>query len=117
MSMGMGDISADVSMQGVERLDAFELETLIPSEPSKDDFISSSIVKRADESHGPHPESRLMREEDELGEGDHQFVEYTSAQERIAVGKKSRKVQASKRKDAMKEMIADAEETNEEMDE
>lgn len=37
-----------------------------------------------------------------------EFAEYTSAQERIALGKKSRKVEASKRRDAMKEMIADA---------
>jgi hypothetical protein len=35
-----------------------------------DDFISLSVVKRPEESQGPHPESRLMREEDELGEGD-----------------------------------------------
>lgn len=37
-----------------------------------------------------------------------EFAEYTSAQERIALGKKSRKVEASKRRDAMKDMIADA---------
>lgn len=37
-----------------------------------------------------------------------EFAEFTSAQERIALGKKSRKVEASKRRDAMKEMIADA---------
>lgn len=37
-----------------------------------------------------------------------EFAEYTSAQERIALGKKSRKVEASQRRDAMKEMIADA---------
>jgi hypothetical protein len=36
----------------------------------EDDFISLSVVKRAEESQGPHPESRLVREEDELGEGD-----------------------------------------------
>lgn len=37
-----------------------------------------------------------------------EFAEYTSAQERIALGKKSRKKEASQRRDAMKEMIADA---------
>jgi len=37
-----------------------------------------------------------------------EFAEYTSAQERIALGKKSRKLEASKRRDAMKELIADA---------
>ena len=36
-----------------------------------------------------------------------EFAEYTSAQERIALGKKSRKVEAAKRRDTMKEMIAD----------
>jgi GC-rich sequence DNA-binding factor len=35
----------------------------------EDDFISLSVVRRSEES-GPHPESRLVREEDELGEGD-----------------------------------------------
>ena len=37
-----------------------------------------------------------------------EFAEYTSAQERIALGKKSKKLEASKRRDNMKEMIADA---------
>ena len=37
-----------------------------------------------------------------------EFAEYTSAQERIALGKKSRKAEAAKRRDTMIEMIADA---------
>jgi hypothetical protein len=37
-----------------------------------------------------------------------EYAEYTSAQERIALGKKSKKLEASKRKDTMQEMIADA---------
>lgn len=36
----------------------------------EEDFISLSISKREDMPQGPHPESRLVREEDELGEGD-----------------------------------------------
>lgn len=36
-----------------------------------------------------------------------EYAEYTSAQERIALGKKARKVEASKRRDIMMEMIAD----------
>jgi GC-rich sequence DNA-binding factor len=36
-----------------------------------------------------------------------EFAEYTSAQERIALGKKSGKAEAAKRRDAMKEMIED----------
>ncbi|KIJ62603.1 hypothetical protein HYDPIDRAFT_30203 [Hydnomerulius pinastri MD-312] len=78
------------------------------------DYISLSVTKRSDVSQGPHPESRLVREEDELGEGDDEYAEYTSAQERIALGKKSRKIEVSKRKDAMQEMIADADEEDEE---
>ncbi len=35
-----------------------------------EDFISLSLTKRDDFSQGPHPESRLMREEDELGDAD-----------------------------------------------
>ncbi|KAG6878518.1 hypothetical protein C0993_005449, partial [Termitomyces sp. T159_Od127] len=79
-----------------------------------EDFISLSVVRGADALEGPHPASRLVREEDELGEGDDEFAEYTSAQERIALGKKSRKAEAAKRRDAMKEMIADAEDEDEE---
>ncbi|KAG6377125.1 nineteen complex-related protein 2-domain-containing protein [Boletus reticuloceps] len=71
-------------------------------------YISLSVTKRADISQGPHPESRLMREEDEVGEGDDEYAEYTSAQERIALGKKARKAETSKRRDTMKEMIAEA---------
>ena len=37
-----------------------------------------------------------------------EFADFTSAQERIALGKKSKKVEASKRRDEMKELIEDA---------
>lgn len=73
-----------------------------------EDFVSLSLTQRSDVDQGPHPESRLMREDDEVGEGDDEYAEYTSAQERIALGKKSRKVEARQRRDAMEEMIADA---------
>jgi GC-rich sequence DNA-binding factor len=36
---------------------------------TSEDFISLSVTKR-DNNLGPHPESRLVREEDELGEAD-----------------------------------------------
>lgn len=36
----------------------------------EEDFISLSVAKLEDGPKGPHPESRLMREEDELGEGE-----------------------------------------------
>jgi GC-rich sequence DNA-binding factor len=35
-----------------------------------DEFISLSVAKAGDVPQGPHPESRLVREEDELGEGE-----------------------------------------------
>ncbi|KAJ7069752.1 nineteen complex-related protein 2-domain-containing protein [Mycena amicta] len=130
MSMDVDISTADISFQDVQ-----ESATFIPSESSikhardrrgllrkmgvsdENDFISLSVAKRSDEYQGPHPESRLVREEDDLGEGDDEYAEYTSAQERIALGKKSRKVEASKRRDEMKELIADAEEVDEETDE
>ncbi|KAF7314405.1 GC-rich sequence DNA-binding factor-like protein [Mycena kentingensis (nom. inval.)] len=129
MSMDIDISSADISAQDVQ-------ESYIPSQSSiqqakerrdrlrksgvaaESDFISLSVVRRpADEDQGPHRESRLVREEDELGEGDDEYAEYTSAQERIALGKKSRKLEANKRRDEMKELIADAEEVDEETDE
>ncbi|TFK91874.1 GCFC-domain-containing protein [Polyporus arcularius HHB13444] len=82
-----------------------------------EDFISLSLTKRDDFSQGPHPESRLMREEDELGDADDEYAEFTSAQERIALGKKSRKKEAQKRRAEMNEMIIDAEEEDEETQE
>jgi len=66
-----------------------------------------------------------VREEDELGEADDgvwfpnvifivlsdgihsEFAEYTSAQERIALGKKGRKAEAKKRREEMESLIAD----------
>jgi GC-rich sequence DNA-binding factor len=35
-----------------------------------DEYISLSLTTRDDEYRGPHPESRLMREDDDLGQGD-----------------------------------------------
>ncbi|XP_006462556.1 hypothetical protein AGABI2DRAFT_179259 [Agaricus bisporus var. bisporus H97] len=81
---------------------------------NEEDYVSLSVTKREDIDAGPHPESRLAREEDELGEGDDEFAEYTSAQERIALGKKARKKAAVDRRTAMQELIADADEEDEE---
>ncbi|PIL22749.1 hypothetical protein GSI_15442 [Ganoderma sinense ZZ0214-1] len=86
----------------------------IRSNKGGDDYISLSLSKRDDFSQGPHPESRLMREDDELGDAADEFAEYTSAQERVALGKKSRKQEAQKRRAEMNEMIVDAEEEDEE---
>lgn len=46
-------------------------ERMRETKPSEEDgFISLSVTRRDAEYKGPHPESRLVREEDELGEGD-----------------------------------------------
>ncbi|KAH9980300.1 nineteen complex-related protein 2-domain-containing protein [Lactifluus volemus] len=82
-----------------------------------DEYISLSLTKRDDEYQGPHPESRLMREDDDLGEGDDDFAEYTSAKARIPLGKKARKMEASKHREEMQDLIADAEEVDEETQE
>ncbi|KAF9077506.1 nineteen complex-related protein 2-domain-containing protein [Rhodocollybia butyracea] len=124
------DMSMDISMdlEDVSVVDITDADTLIHTEStikqakerrervrktgvsSSEDYISLSVTRRV-EDQGPHPESRLVREEDELGEGDDEFAEYTSAQERIALGKKSRKAEASKRREMMQELITEA--TNE----
>ncbi|TFY79609.1 hypothetical protein EWM64_g4406 [Hericium alpestre] len=128
------DISMDVDASGatmVSAVDLVETEMAIPSQssvlaakqkrerlrgiaPADEDFISLSVTRREDTYQGPHPESRLVREEDELGEAEDEFAEYTSAQERIALGKKSRKAEAGKRRGEMIELIAEAEEVDEE---
>ena len=41
-----------------------------PSSSHADDYISLSLTTRNDQYQGPHPESRLMREDDDLGQGD-----------------------------------------------
>ncbi|KAG8214632.1 nineteen complex-related protein 2-domain-containing protein [Butyriboletus roseoflavus] len=81
---------------------------------AEQEYISLSVTKQADISHGPHPESRLVREEDEVGEGDDEYAEYTSARERIALGKKARKAEATKRRDTIKEMISEVVDEDEE---
>jgi GC-rich sequence DNA-binding factor len=71
---------------GFTDVDLDESATVIPSEASikaakerrdnrrkvgtTEDFISLTVTRKQDEYQGPHPESRLVREEDELGEGD-----------------------------------------------
>ncbi|KAJ7583627.1 nineteen complex-related protein 2-domain-containing protein [Mycena floridula] len=93
-------------------LSAKEQRKRLQAQPESQDFISLTVATRSDD-QGPHPESRLIREEDELGEGDDEYAEYTSAQERIALGKKSMKAEKAKRRDAMKEMIEEGEDPDE----
>ncbi|CEL62527.1 GC-rich sequence DNA-binding factor 2 OS=Homo sapiens GN=GCFC2 PE=1 SV=2 [Rhizoctonia solani AG-1 IB] len=82
--------------------------------PQQDDFISLSLTRRDEDVYqGPHPSSRLQREDDDLGEGDDDDAEYTGAQERIALGKKGRKEAERARKAGMLEMIEDVEDDEE----
>lgn len=55
-------------------------------------FSKSSALKRYDAMEvddGPHPHSRLQREEDELGDGEDEFAEFTGATERIPIGERA----------------------------
>ncbi|CAE6458225.1 unnamed protein product [Rhizoctonia solani] len=82
--------------------------------PQQDEFISLSLIRRDEDTYqGPHPTSRLQREDDDLGEGDDDDAEYTGAQERIALGKKGRKEAERARKAGMLEMIEDVEDDEE----
>lgn len=58
----------------------------------------------------PHPESRLMREEDEGEEGDEAMAEYTGANDRLYLGKEASKAAARRMKGEIGEMIAEREE-------
>lgn len=59
---------------------------------------------------GPHPESRLMREEDEGEEGDEDFASYTEANDRLAIGREANRTAARRLKGEIGEMIAEHEE-------
>ena len=54
---------------------------------------------------GPHPESRLQREEDDVGSGEEEFAEFTGATERVALGKQAileaKKREREERREAM----------------
>lgn len=59
---------------------------------------------------GPHPESRLMREEDEGEEGDEDLASYTEANDRLAIGREANRTAARRLKGEISEMIAEREE-------
>lgn len=67
-----------------------------------EDFIS---LREINGGQGPHPESRLQREEDELGSGEEDFAEFTGATDRVALGhdaiKQAKKREREERKEAM----------------
>ena len=47
-----------------------QTKTATPAVEGEEDFIALSVSRKEDVYQGPHPESRLMREDDDLGEGD-----------------------------------------------
>lgn len=77
------------------------------SKSQSDDFISLQVGLPTSKR-----ESRLVREEDEIGEGEDDFSQYTGAEERIALGKKGRKEMERKRKEEMKALIEGGQEDN-----
>lgn len=71
-----------------------------PSSSKSDDYISLQVGMPTSKR-----ESRLVREEDELGEGEDDFSAFTGAKERIALGRKGRKDMERKRKEEMRALI------------
>ncbi|CAG8448617.1 2100_t:CDS:10 [Ambispora leptoticha] len=54
-----------------------------------------------------HPESRLVREEDEIGDTDEELEQYVD--EKVALGRKAKKEERLKKKAGIKQMITEAE--------
>lgn len=82
----------------------------------EDDFIS---LDDGDERHmqlstrKEPKETRLVRDDEDIAEG---FDEYVEDSGRVALGKKAKEAQTKKERDAMRDMIADAENTSDEDD-
>lgn len=67
------DIPSEASIKAAkEKRDRLRQLGVTTADSSSDDFISLSLVTQdvSRRDQGPHPESRLQREEDDLGEGD-----------------------------------------------
>ena len=65
----IADDQADTAIPSASSiLAAKQKRERLRSNKGSDDYISLSLSKRDDFSQGPHPESRLMREDDELGD-------------------------------------------------
>ncbi|RXK36353.1 hypothetical protein M231_06390 [Tremella mesenterica] len=84
-----------------------------------EDYISLGGTQMAvyDGDKGLHPESRLMREEDEGEEGDEGLADYTEENEKIYLGKNANKVAARRHKGEMNELIAEREAEDEDDEE
>lgn len=121
----VSEIPAESAIQAAKEKRERLKQTKTQTSQGEEDFISLSVTRRDEGYQGPHPESRLMREDDELGEGDDgaslsmsaayqlltihvEFAEFTSAQERIALGKHAKKKEAAIKRNTMIELIQDA---------
>ncbi|WFD29358.1 hypothetical protein MSPP1_000367 [Malassezia sp. CBS 17886] len=83
--------------------------------------VSRRVALATDE--GPHPESGLQREEDDLGSGEDEYAELTGATERIPIGHAAEQRQRRARRKQMRSMIdgvwggaPDADDADEEID-
>lgn len=90
-------ITAKVQRETARRLG---IDNPSATSSKSDDYISLQVGMPTSKR-----ESRLVREEDELGEGEDDFSAFTGAKERIALGKKGRKDMERKRKDEMRALI------------
>ncbi|WWC73495.1 uncharacterized protein I206_107465 [Kwoniella pini CBS 10737] len=84
-----------------------------------EDYISLGNSKLAiyDGDSGPHPESRLQREDDEEGDGDEDMAEYTEANDKLYLGRDANRAAARRLKGEIGEMIADREAEDEDDEE
>lgn len=64
-------------------------DDFIPLEPFSKSSSALKMYNGMEVDNGPHPHSRLQREEDELGDGEDEFAEFTGATERIPIGEKA----------------------------
>lgn len=115
-----GAIAGPESMASVKRKrdkmrrDAMRLSHM----QDADDFLpldtipaSSQALERHDVEEDLHPESRLIREEDEVGSGEDDFAEFTGATERIPLGREADRLKKRERRRHMKTLIASVEGT------
>ncbi|OCF37062.1 GC-rich sequence DNA-binding factor [Kwoniella heveanensis BCC8398] len=85
----------------------------------EEDYISLGAGKIAvyDGDQGPHPESRLMREEDDLGDGDEDLAAFTTDNDKVYLGREANKAAARRIRGEMGELIADREEEDDDDEE
>ncbi|WVQ96196.1 hypothetical protein IAU59_003299 [Kwoniella sp. CBS 9459] len=86
----------------------------------EEDYISlggGKIAVYVGGDQGPHPESRLMREEDDLGDGDEDLAAFTTDNDKVYLGREANKAAARRMRGEMGELIADREEEDEDDEE